>query len=87
MKLFASQRFLAIYSGVLTIVFVVTVVCGFAVARNATFDQITVHRINFVEPDGTPRLVISDRAELQGCLCGARSIRARTGAMPRACSS
>ena len=66
MKLFGSQRFLAIYSGVLTIVFAITVVCGFAAPRNATFDQINVHRINFVEPDGTPRLIISDRAEFPG---------------------
>ena len=30
MRFFSSQRFLAIYSGVLTIVFAVTVLCGFA---------------------------------------------------------
>src|SRR5580704_1868133 len=66
MKLFASQRFLPIYSGVLILVFAITVVCGFAASRNATFDQISVHRINFVEPDGTPRLIISDRAEFPG---------------------
>src|SRR5580700_1144362 len=66
MKLFASRRFLAIYSGVLTLVFAITVVCGFAAPRNASFDQITVHRINFVEPDGAPRLIISDRAEFPG---------------------
>jgi hypothetical protein len=66
MKFFASHRFLAIYSGVLTLVFAVTVICGFAAPRNETFDQITVHRINFVEPDGTPRLTISDRAEFPG---------------------
>lgn len=47
-------------------VFAVTVICGFAAPRNETFDQITVHRINFVEPDGTPRLIISDRAEFPG---------------------
>jgi hypothetical protein len=66
MKLFASRRFLAIYSGVLTLVFAITVVCGFAAPRNASFDQITVHRINFVEPDGAQRLIISDRAEFPG---------------------
>ena len=66
MNFFASQRFLAIYSGVLTVVFAVTVICGFAAPRNQTFDQITVHRINFAEPDGTPRLIISDRAEFPG---------------------
>lgn len=50
----------------LLLVFAITVVCGFAASRNVTFDQITVHRINFVEPDGTPRLIISDRAEFSG---------------------
>jgi hypothetical protein len=66
MRFFADQRFLAIYSGVLTIVFVVTVLCGFAALRSQSFDQLTAHRINFVEPDGTPRLIISDRAEFPG---------------------
>lgn len=47
-------------------VFAATVICGFAAPRNDSFDQITVHRINFVEPDGTPRLIISDRAEFPG---------------------
>ena len=66
MRFFSDQRFLAIYSGVLTIVFAITVLCGFAALRSQSFDQLTVHRINFVEPDGTPRLIISDRAEFPG---------------------
>jgi hypothetical protein len=66
MRLFSDQRFLTIYSGVLTIVFAITVLCGFAAFCNQSFDQLTVHRINFVEPDGTPRLIISDRAEFLG---------------------
>jgi hypothetical protein len=66
MRFFSSQRFLVIYSGVLTIVFAVTVLCGFAALRSQSFDQLTVRRINFVEPDGTPRLIISDRAEFPG---------------------
>jgi hypothetical protein len=66
MRFFTEQRFLAIYAGVLTIVFAVTVLCAFTALRNQSFDQLTVHRINFVEPDGTPRLIISDRAEFPG---------------------
>ena len=66
MRLFSDQRCLAIYSGVLTSVFAVTVLCGFAALRSQSFDQLTVHRINFVEPDGTPRLILSDRAEFPG---------------------
>ena len=67
MKLLSSQRFLAIYSGVLTLVFAGTVLMG---ARSgtpqATFDQITVHRINVVEPNGTLRMVISNAADAPG---------------------
>jgi hypothetical protein len=66
MRFFTDQRFLAIYSGVLTIVFSVTVLCGFTALRSQSFDQLTVRRINLVEPDGTPRLIISDRAEFPG---------------------
>lgn len=66
-KVFGHQKFLAAYSGVLTLAFLSSVLLG---ARrpeaNASFDQITVHRINVVEPDGTTRLVISDRAEFPG---------------------
>jgi hypothetical protein len=63
----SSRRFLAAYSGVLTVVFAVTIlVAAKGPAPNATFDQITVHRINVLEPDGTPRLVVSNKAEFPG---------------------
>lgn len=75
-----ANRFLAVYSGVLTVTFATTVLYalhgGFAatrvfaadnkLAQNAEFDQITVHRINVVEPDGTTRLVIASRAAFPG---------------------
>ena len=35
-------------------------------APNTTFDQITVHRINIVEPHGTTRMVLSNNAEFPG---------------------
>ncbi|MCA1856917.1 hypothetical protein LE190_13410 [Massilia oculi] len=35
-------------------------------ARRASFDEITVGRINIVEPDGTKRIVISNRAQFPG---------------------
>jgi hypothetical protein len=66
MKALSSPRFLAIYSGVLTLVFAVTVLCGFAVMRNPNFGIITARRINIVEPDGTVRLTISNRADFPG---------------------
>ncbi len=67
--MFMSQRFLTIYSGVLTLVFAVTVFSGFSIGNKpTTFDQINVHRINVVEPDGTLRMVISDHAKLPGII-------------------
>ncbi len=65
-KLFSSPRFLAIYSGVLTVAFAAVVLLGLAPARKAAFDVIDVQRINVVEPDGTPRLVISNAALCPG---------------------
>jgi hypothetical protein len=69
MRLFSSQRFLTIYSGLLTLIFAVTVLSGFSVgSKPATFDQINVHRINVVESDGTLRMVISNHAQLPGVI-------------------
>jgi hypothetical protein len=34
--------------------------------RHETFDEITVGRINIVEPDGTKRLILSNRAQFPG---------------------
>ena len=62
MKITSSPRFLTFYSGVLTVVFAVTVLCGFAMLRNPQFGIITARRVNIVEPDGTVRLTISNRA-------------------------
>jgi hypothetical protein len=63
----ASQRFLAIYSGVLTLAFVVTTLSGFAAKKNnADFKEINGQRINIVEPDGTLRMVISNKALFPG---------------------
>lgn len=62
-----GQRFLAIYAGVLTATFAVTVLCGFA-SRSGHFDTIQAQRIDIVEPDGTLRMVISDHAHLPGII-------------------
>jgi hypothetical protein len=66
MKAVSSPRFLAIYSGVLTLMFAVTILCGFAMMRNPQFGIVTARRINIVEPDGTVRLTISNRADFPG---------------------
>ncbi len=68
-NLIGSQRFLVIYSGVLTLIFVVTVTAGFVeLPKKSQFAQIDVQRINIVEPDGTLRMVISDKASLPGII-------------------
>jgi hypothetical protein len=68
-KMPRNQRFLTIYSGVLTAVFAITVFSGFTpVPKSAAFDEITVHRINVVEPAGTLRMVISNHAKLPGII-------------------
>jgi hypothetical protein len=66
MKIFSHPRFLVTYSAVVTVAFAVTLLCGSAASRNQSFDVLTVHRIDFVEPDSTPRLIISNRAQFPG---------------------
>ena len=68
-KLFSHPRFLAIYAAVVTIAFAVVVLTGFAESRQKqTFDEITVHRINIVEPDGTLRMVLSNKTDFPGII-------------------
>ena len=71
MKLLSSQRFYAIYSGVLTAVLAVVLFSGFDAneqENKASFRvrELTVQRINIVEPDGTLRMVISNKARMPG---------------------
>lgn len=63
-----GQRFLVIYSGVLTAVFAVSMLSGFARTQPSSFDEISVHRINVREPDGTLRMVIANSATLPGVI-------------------
>jgi hypothetical protein len=74
-RFLSSRRFLAIYSGCLTLAFAITVLAGFAGSGNASFDQITVRRVNVVEPDGTVRLVISDKNEFPGLYLHGKEIK------------
>lgn len=60
---FNTQRFLVVYSGVLTIALAAIVLTGATKApQKAVFEEIDVQRINVREPDGTMRLVISNMA-------------------------
>jgi hypothetical protein len=63
-----TQRVLLAYSGVLTVVLCVVLLSGAGSKRKASFDQIDVKRINLVEPDGTIRMVISNRADFPGLI-------------------
>jgi hypothetical protein len=63
-----SEKFLALYSGVLTIVFAAVLLAASSETKKADFDEITVKRINVVEPDGTLRLVLSDKADFPGAI-------------------
>ena len=64
-----GERFLMIYSGVLTLAVGAAFLLGMGPsAKKASFDQITVQRINVVEPDGTLRMVISNHAQLPGII-------------------
>lgn len=62
-----STRWLIAYGAIVTAFSTVSVLTRTAPA-NQEFDQITVHRINVVEPDGTLRMVITDRSNLPGVI-------------------
>jgi hypothetical protein len=59
---------LFLYAGVITGSFVLAVLGGFGPWRSKTVHEITVHRINVVEPDGTLRMVISNHDQLPGII-------------------
>ena len=66
-RLFSDPRFLAAYSSLLTLLFLVAMITGFArVPPMQSFDEITVHRVNIIEPDGTIRLVLTNTASSPG---------------------
>ena len=66
MRIFSNPRFLVVYSGLVTVVFAVVVWCGATAVSNPTFGIVTARRINIVEPDGTVRLTLSNRADFPG---------------------
>jgi hypothetical protein len=68
MTFFSHPRFLAVYSGVLTAVFAIAALTGFAAPKNARFDEISVQRIDVIEPDGTTRMILSNRAKSPGLI-------------------
>jgi hypothetical protein len=67
MKLSVQQVLIA-YSAVLSTTFAVSLLMGAKPHGNQSFDEIQVHRIDVVEPDGTLRMVISNRDRLPGVI-------------------
>lgn len=68
---FIAARFLVLYSGIVTLAFILTVYFGFVhpvhtASRITDFDRIRAHRIDLVEPDGTERLILSNRSDFPG---------------------
>ncbi len=66
-----AQRFLTAYSAALTIALAAILLTA-ASPASTVLDQLTVHRINVVEPDGTLRMVISNHAALPGVIVRGR---------------
>jgi len=58
------QKVLVAYSAVLSTTFAVLLLSGAKSPGIESFDEIRVHRINVVEPDGTLRMVISNKDRL-----------------------
>lgn len=62
------QQVLIAYSAVLSTTFAAMLLMGAKTHSSQTFEEIKVQRINVVEPDGTLRMVISDRDRLPGVI-------------------
>jgi hypothetical protein len=63
-----GQKVLIVYSSVLSTIFGAMLLTGAKLPQSQSFDEIQVHRIDVVEPDGTLRMVISDHASLPGVI-------------------
>jgi hypothetical protein len=63
-----TRRLLLVYSGAITLVLCVLLLSGSSSEKNASFDEIDVKRINLIEPDGTLRMVIADKAHFPGLI-------------------
>lgn len=63
-----GNRPLIIYSAVLTLAFAFSLLTAGEKANKARFEEIDVQRINIIEPDGTVRLVVSNKTLFPGIL-------------------
>lgn len=80
MKIEKQLRLLQIYTGVLTLVLLVMLVCGFQTQRQK-IQELDVERINIIEPDGKLRMTISNKERFPDPVVNGRSLAgARHGA-------
>jgi hypothetical protein len=63
-----GERVLVAYSMIASAAVIITFLTGAASQRVQTFDEIRVHRIEVVEPDGTLRMVIANKDRLPGVI-------------------
>lgn len=61
-----NEKALIAYSTVASTALLAILLAGAASNKIATFDELKVHRIDVVEPDGTLRMVISNKERLPG---------------------
>src|SRR6266542_1752291 len=74
-----QQRFLRLYAGVLTCLFVCVLLLGARKREGrAKFTEIDVERINIVEKDGRKRLVLSNSALFPAVVSSAGITKERT---------
>ena len=62
------QKALLAYSVLVSSVLAVMLLAGARTPKTVTFDEITVQRMNVIEPDGTLRMIISNHAKLPGII-------------------
>lgn len=65
---YIRQYFVAICFASLALAIAIARLSAARAPESGQFDQITVHRINVIEPDGTLRMVISDHASFPGII-------------------
>jgi hypothetical protein len=62
------QQALIAYSAILSTTFAIVLLMGARSNRSQAFDEIKVHRIDVIEPDGTLRMVVSDHDRMPGVI-------------------
>ena len=59
-----AQKFLSVYSAVVSTMFLCFLLLGARKPQTSDLDELRIHRIDVVEPDGTLRMVISNKDRL-----------------------